>query len=426
MKKANIPELNEWRPPLVLLVGLGMGKDDLSMKVLRWLQHAEVLAGGRRHLDFFPDFTGEKIPLESPLEEFIESLKDISERRRTAVLASGDPLYFGIGRRLVTALGRERVIAFPNITSIQALFSCLGEPWEDVKVLSLHGGVRSPQPTEWLRAVRSSSRVALFTDPHHHPGWIAERLLDVGMADRSLIIGEDLGLPTENIRRMSLEEARTSDFSPLSVVVIAAEDPGNRPGAAVQSLPVFGLPESAFEHDAGMITKMEVRAVVLAHLQLEPGLIVWDLGAGSGSVGIEAARIAPLKQVIAVEKNLKRYEALKQNAKTLGALEIQAVYGSAREVMDQLPDPDRVFIGGSGGELRELLQRVAERLRPEGRVVQTVVALDTLETIRSFWRGKPVELSITQLQVNRSAAIGQALRFEALNPVFVVSVWSKS
>jgi precorrin-6B C5,15-methyltransferase / cobalt-precorrin-6B C5,C15-methyltransferase len=425
MKKTGKPDSNEWRPPLVLLVGLGMGRDDLSVKMLRWLQCAEVLAGGKRHLDLFPEFSGEKIPLESSLDEFVESVKDISEQKRTAVLASGDPLYFGIGRRLVTALGRERVIAFPNITSIQTLFSCLGEPWEDVKVLSLHGRARSAQSTEWLRAVRSSSRVALFTDPHYHPGWIAEQLLDAGISDRLLIVGEDLGLPTENIRRVSLEEAGTIDFSPLNVVVVAAEDPVSRPGATVQSLPIFGLPESAFEHDAGMITKMEVRAVALAHLQLEPGLVMWDLGAGSGSVSIEAARIAPLKQVIAVEKNLKRYEALKQNVKALGALEIQTVHGSVLEVIDQLPEPDRVFIGGGGGELRELLPQVAERLRPAGRVVQTVVALDTLEAIRSFWRGKPVELSITQLQVNRSAAIAQSLRFEALNPVFVVSVWSK-
>jgi precorrin-6B C5,15-methyltransferase / cobalt-precorrin-6B C5,C15-methyltransferase len=426
MRKTRRPDSSEWRPPLMLLVGLGMGKDDLSSKVLRWLQHAEVIAGARRHLDLFPEFTGEKVPLESPLDDFIESLKDISERKCTALLASGDPLYFGIGRRLVTALGRERVITFPNITSIQALFSWLGEPWDDVKVLSLHGGARSQRPTEWLRAVRSSSRVALFTDPQHHPGWIAEKLLDAGMTERSLIIGEELGLPTETIRRMSLEEARSADFSSLNVIVVTGEDPGNTLGAPITRLPVFGLPESAFEHDAGMITKMEIRAMVLAHLQLEPGLVMWDLGAGSGSVSIEAARIAPLRQVVAVEKNAKRYEALKQNVKVHGAFEIQPVHGSILEMIDHLPAPDRVFIGGSGGELREVLRRVAECLCPAGRVVQTVVALDTLETIRSFWRERPVELSITQLQVNRSTPIGESLRFEALNPVFIVSVKLKS
>ena len=439
MKETAKPDPKEWRPPTLLLIGMGMGRDDLSPKVLRWLERAEVLAGGKRHLDSFQEFRGEKIPLASTLEKFIEHLDHLSRERRTAVLASGDPFYFGIGRRLVRALGRERIIAFVNITSVQALFARLGEGWEAVEVLSLHGGSRSLQPADWLRTVRSSATVALFTDPQHHPGWIAQQLLDAGMAERSLIVAEDLGLPTENIERLSLEETRNRSFSPLNLVVITAADPavdsGNSTGTAGwkacststagQSFPVFGLPESAFEHEAGMITKMEIRAVVLAHLQLRPGLIMWDLGAGSGSVSIEAARLAPLQQVIAVEKNRGRFEALRQNVKNLGGPEAQVVFGSAGDVIDQLPDPDRVFIGGSGDELPGLLERVAQRLRPGGRVVQTVVSLDTLDTVRSFWRGKPSEISITQLQVNRSTAISESLRFEALNPVFVVSVWSK-
>lgn len=425
MRIATRPDPNEWCPPLVLLVGLGMGKDDLSLKALRWLQRAEVLAGGKRHLDLFPEFMGRKISLEAPLEAFIAMLKEISVQKRTAVLASGDPLYFGIGRRLIAALGRERVVVFPNITSIQAVFSGLGETWEGVKVLSLHGSGKSSQPNEWLRAVRSASRVAILTDPHHHPGWIAERLLDAGMPERSLIVAEDLGLPTESIRRFSLEEARTGTFSPLNVVVVCTEGPGNESGAVDRALPVLGLPESALEHETGMITKMEVRAVALACLQLKPGLVLWDLGAGSGSVSIEASRIAPLRQVIAVEKNPKRFIQLKENLRSLGALEIQAVHGRALDVIDRLPVPDRVFIGGSGGELPDVLQGVAERLSPTGRVVQTVVTLDTLESIRSFWRAKPFELSISHLQVNRSTAIGESLRMEALNPVFIACAWRK-
>jgi precorrin-6B C5,15-methyltransferase / cobalt-precorrin-6B C5,C15-methyltransferase len=435
MKEATKPDPEEWRSPTVILVGLGTGRGDLSVNALEWLEYAEALAGGKRHLDLFPEFDGEKILLEAPLENFFKRLKNISERKRTAVLGSGDPFYFGIGRRLVGALGKERVIAFPNITSVQALFARLGESWEEVKVLSLHGGVRSPQSRHWLSAVRSCSRVALFTDPRHHPGWIAQQLLDAGLEDRSLIIAEDLGLPGENIQHMAPREAQGRNFSPLNLVVIAAESPGKAVDTAgwkacsksseEQALHVLGLPDSAFEHEAGMITKLEIRAVVLAHLQLKPGLILWDLGAGSGSVSIEAARMTPLKQVFAVEKQLKRFEALRHNVKNLGAPVVQAIHGRARDLLGGLPDPDRVFIGGSGEELRELLQHVADRLRPGGRVVQTLVTLDTLEAVRSFWRGKPFEMSIVQLQLNRSAAISESLRFEALNPVFIVTVWPR-
>lgn len=174
-----------------------------------------------------------------------------------------------------------------------------------------------------------------------------------------------------------------------------------------------------------MITKMEVRAVVLALLHLEPGLVLWDLGAASGSVSIEAARLVALKEVIAVEKQVPRYEALRRNIKAYGVAEVRAVHGTAREVLAELPDPDRVFIGGSGNDLPEVLQQVSERLRAGGRVVQTAVTLDTLESARSFWSGKPFEVSITQLQVNRSVPIAESLRFEALNPVFILSVRGK-
>ena len=227
MKEAIKPDPKDWRPPTVLLVGLGMGRDDLSTKVLQWLERAEVLAGGKRHLDSFPEFKGEKVPLESTVESFLERLDRISAQKRTAVLASGDPFYFGIGRRLVGAMGRERVIAFPNITSVQALFAKLGEGWEEVK---------RAEPS-WRRAITASCRLAarraiIFQGcPLYRsaapPGWIAQQLLGAGMAERTLIVAEDLGLPTENIERLSLEEAASRSFSPLNLVVIAAEGPVN-------------------------------------------------------------------------------------------------------------------------------------------------------------------------------------------------------
>lgn len=425
MKTAAKRNPHDWRPPIVVLVGLGQGREDLSTRVLRWLQRAEVLAGGRRHLEAFPEFAGEKIPLGAPLDEFLQLLKNRSEQKRVAVLASGDPLFFGIGRRLARYLGKERLLAFPNTTSVQALFAALGEAWDDVTVLSLHGGSRLSNPAHWLRTVRGTSKVALLTDSQRTPAWIARQLLETGIADRSLIIAENLGLPTERIHHLSLEATRNRSFSPLNIVVVVRQKPGRNQATARPILPLFGLPESAFEHEAGMITKMEVRAVVLAQLQLEPGLILWDLGAASGSVSIEAARLAALREVIAVEKDAERYQALLRNIKAFGLAEIRAVFGRAREVLGDLPDPDRVFIGGSGEDLRDVLRQVAERLRAGGRVVQTAVTLDTFETARTFWNRRPFAMSITQLQVNRSAPIAESLRFEALNPVFILTVWAR-
>jgi precorrin-6Y C5,15-methyltransferase (decarboxylating) len=414
-----------WTPPRVALIGMGMGRDDLGLNALRWLKRAEVLVGGRRHLELFPEHVGERILLQSPLQEAVERLTVLSETKRTAVLASGDPFFFGIGQRIVKSLGKDRIIAFPNITSVQVLFARLGEPWEDVKVVSLHGREGKWLPGEWLKTVGAHPKTVLFTDPKHTPSWIAEQLCRAGITDRSMVVAEDLGLPTEAVRRFSLEEAGKENFSPLNLVALLPVDSTEESGLPPCGRPVLGLAESAFLHEAGMITKMEVRAVVLAHLQLEPDLVLWDLGAASGSVSIEASRLAPLKQVFAVEKNGIRFKDLAENVKRFRCPEIQPILGSAREMLNGLPDPDRVFIGGSGGDLHDILSAVAPRLRPGGRVVQTAVTLDTLEDARSFWSAQPFETTITQLQINRSVPIGKTQRLESLNPVFIITAWKK-
>lgn len=217
-------------------------------------------------------------------------------------------------------------------------------------------------------------------------------------------------------------------FSPLNVVAILPDESDASTavrspcGAENHYAPVLGLPDDSFLHQAGLITKMEVRAVVLANLQLHPGLVLWDIGSGSGSVAIEAARLTKLQQVVAVEKDPERLQQLQKNIQQLGCGDLMAIHGAAPVVLRELADPDRVFIGGSGGELPAILDQVTLRLRPQGRVVQTLVTLETLTEVLAFWRRHGWDCSVTELQVNRSVPIGDMLRLEALNPVFIVSV----
>ncbi len=413
-----------WQPPLVVLAGLGMTRDDLSLRALRWIERAEVLVGGSRHLQEFPEHPGEKIRLEAPLDQTLKRVEEISRQRRTLLLASGDPLFYGIGRRLVDFLGKERLFVLPNITAVQYLLARLAEPWEDVKVISLHGRGEAAESRQWLRELRIHSKIALYTDPHHTPAMVARQLLEVGLSDRLLVVGEDLGLPSERIRFLSLQEAQSEEFSPLNLVlVLPARDSTRANGWS--EWPALGLAEQAFQHQAGLITKMEIRAVVLANLQLKSDLVFWDLGAGSGSVSIEAARLVPLRKAVAVEKNADRYKDLVENLARFGCAEILPLCGNASDVLNELPDPDRVFIGGAGEDLLLVLNHIIERLRPGGRIVQTVVTLDTLQKVNEFWRDKPFEVAVTQLQINRSAPILNTLRLEALNPVFIVTVWRK-
>lgn len=406
----------------MVLLGIGMGRNDLTPQALALVESAEILAGGKRQLSYFPEHSGERLYLQSPLSDALADLDRISLTRRTVVLASGDPFFYGIGQRLVRLLGRDRLFTIPNVTTIQSLFARLSEPWDDVHVISLHGR----EDSGWTQAFRQHSRIALFTDGRRTPAWIAERLLDSGFDDFSLIVAEDLGLPTESIRTFSPDAIQGCMFSPLNIVVVLRNDDDRRSQSA-GCLPVLGLAEDAFQHQAGLITKMEVRAVALAQLQLTPGAVLWDLGAGSGSVSIEASRIAPLRKVVAVEKDPGRYRDLIENIRRFRCAEIEAIQGRALDIINDLPDPDRVFIGGSGGELQELLQQTAGRLRPGGRVVLTIVTLENLDTARSFWQKEKLsfDMNVTQLQISRSAPIGKALRMDALNPVFIVTAWRR-
>lgn len=410
----------------MVLAGVGMTRDDLTAQTERWIARADVLVGGRRVLQWFADHPATKIGFPATMDPALDHALQLADRNRVLVLASGDPLFYGVGKRLLKRLGSERLVVIPNISAVQALFARIPEPWEDVRVFSLHGRYTS----QWLQELGSGRKVAILTDPRHSPDWIARELAGAGIRDCTVVVGENLGTDKEQVAFLSVDEARNMVFAPLNVVALLpggdAVDGAERRVSSVNNSvgPVLGMEDDVFAHQAGLITKMEVRAVVLAALQLQPGLVLWDIGSGSGSVGIEASRLARLQQVIAVEKDGERFRQLQQNIQRFGFGDLVAVQGEAPEVLHSLADPDRVFIGGSGGNLRAILEEVTRRLQVRGRVVQTAVTLDTLNELVSFWRERAWQVHVSQLQVSRSVPIGSSVRLEALNPVFVVCAWA--
>ncbi len=444
----------KWTPPLIAVVGIGTGPSTCSAEALRWIEKAEVLVGGARHLEFFPTHGGEKIVLRGSMDTLIDRVVTVAQERRVAVLASGDPLFFGIGRSLSARLPSERLHFVPGPTSIQCLCAALGRPWDDLRVVSLHG--REPS-MEWMWFLRRGCAVAFLTDQDHPPRWIATRLVESGFKRHVMVVGEDLGLPSEKIRRYTLEEAASQDFSPLNVVLVIpppsastrgahpGEDPfpdteGRSPDAA-QSLgtplasggvrgrfypePPFCLPgidDEAFVHRDGLITKKEVRSVALSTLRLAPGHILWDLGAGSGSVAVEASLLHPLKSVWAVERVPERAEDIRANVRRFHCGEIQVIVGDALEAASRLPAPDRVFIGGAGGALPDLLGAVWDRLKPSGRIVISAVTWHTVGEIEAFSKIRGIALEAVQVQVSRAVPIGSSMRFEALNPVVLCAL----
>ncbi len=399
----------------VQVVGWGMSPEDLTPKVREILRKAQVLVGGRRLLDYFPEHPGTQILLGRDPEGALGQLPELAARQRVVVLASGDPNFYGVASLVVKVLGPENVVIHPNVTAVQVACARLKLPWQDAAVVSLHGRTWANLEEALERGVR---KLLIYTDPEHTPGAIARFLLARGQSGARLCVLEDLGLATECLTWLTPEEARDREFAPLNMVLILPSGEGPAPVAAGLHL---GLPEEAYDRQGGLITKSEVRAVVLAKLQLHPGQTLWDVGAGCGSVGLEASLLLGGGRIIAVEQDESRAAQIRANAGKFGVANLEVVCGLAPRCLADLPDPQRVFLGGGGRNLGEILRQVLERLPQDGRVVITAALLDTLESARAILAEAGWRLEITQLQVSRSQPLAGGIFMQALNPVWIIT-----
>ncbi|MBM4302201.1 MAG: precorrin-6y C5,15-methyltransferase (decarboxylating) subunit CbiE [Deltaproteobacteria bacterium] len=398
----------------VQVVGLGMSPADLTPRAKEIILEAQVLVGGRRLLDYFPEHRGMKIPLGKDPEGTLKQLPALAETKRVVVLASGDPNFYGVGPLVVKVLGAKQVVIHPNLTAVQTACARLQMPWQDATVISLHG-----RSWEHLAAVLGKpGPLLIYTDPAHPPGEIARFLLARGLSSARFCVLEDLGQDAERVTWMSLAEAQAREFSSLNLVVVAPE-----PGEASSRRPQLhlGLPEAALVHQAGLITKAEVRAVVLAKLALGPGQVLWDVGAGCGSVGLEASLLVPRGKVFAVERHPERAAQIAANRDKFGVHNLEVVCAPAPVCLAPLPDPHRVFVGGGGPEIGAIIQEAVRRLGPEGRMVVTAALLETLATARTALEQAGWEVEVVQIQVSRSHPLAGGTALRALNPVWIVT-----
>jgi precorrin-6B C5,15-methyltransferase / cobalt-precorrin-6B C5,C15-methyltransferase len=402
----------------VQVVGLGMSPADLTPRAREIIREAQVLVGGRRLLDYFPEHRCMKIPLGRDPEGTLKQLAALAETRRVVVLASGDPNFYGVGPLLVKILGAEQVVIHPNLTAVQTACARLRMPWQDATVISLHG-----RSWEHLAAgLRHPGPILIYTDPTHPPGEIARFLLSWGLSQARFCVLEDLGQDTERITWMSLKEARDREFSPLNLVVVMPE-----PGEASPVRPQLhlGLPEAVLAHQAGLITKAEVRAVVLAKLKLIPGQVLWDVGGGAGSVGLEASLLILGGKIFAVERHPERAAQIAANREKFGVHNLEIVCAPAPVCLAPLPDPHRVFVGGGGPEVGAIIREAVRRLLPEGRIVVTATLLETLATARQALEQAGWEVEVVQLQVSRSHPLAGGMALQALNPVWIITGYLK-
>jgi len=415
------------------------GWSGLSDNARTRLAGAGVVIGAGRTLDLVRPYLAANAvvhDMDGALSQVPEWIKAAcADALPVTVLATGDPLCHGIAAWLTGKIDVP-VDILPNVSTLQLACARFRQAWNDVKIASCHG----KDAGEWsvgatpehglypaMRAIALHRHVFLFTGPENNPARLARALLAAGYADDeiSLSVACRLQLPDEQLfPTLSLEQAARTDFPEPNVVLAQRKEAEG--AAETARTPAFGLDDLEYIQrtpEKGLITKQEARALSLAKLRLKPDATVWDIGAGSGSVGLEAARLAPHGHVWAIEKNEGDAANARANAARFRVSNYTLMEGKAPAHLDGWPNPDAVFIGGSGGELDELIRRILDRLNPGGRLVMNFVTLENLATATAALSAANAGWDVVQLQASRSQPILDMHRMAAQNPVWIVTAW---
>lgn len=401
----------------VWIVGMGMSSADLTAAQLEIIRSAHILVGGRRHLEQFSELAADKKVITGRVKEIIAFIKIHRVDRRIVVLASGDPLFYGIGAHITRTLGADQVTVLPNITSMAAAFARIREPWSNAGIVSLHG---RENRYKLLDALKSHSAVGVLTDGTHSPQWLAQWLISKGGGNLAMAVFEKMGSSEETFDWYLPERAAGHVFAQPNVVILKPKEDIPDTGPLM-----LGMAEDAYRHEGGLITKSEVRAVTLSKLRLMPGQTLWDLGAGSGSVGIEASVLLGHGRIVSVEQNAERVKHIQQNARQYNLYNLDAVQAKLPQGLETLPPPDRIFIGGGGRDLSYIVRSAIVFLRSGGRVVVNTVLVDNLTGVLDTLKAEGMAADVVQISVSKGKEMPWSCRFETGNPVWIITAEKK-
>lgn len=415
---------------------LDNGIQGLTPEALTIIQSAELVIGASRTLSLFS-----KQIRKAQQKDLTGHLKDVpvwiskalQNNIPVIVLATGDPLCHGIASYLYKKLPANVLHIIPNVSSVQLAFSHIGLSWQDATIISVH----TKDAGEWqkgagpehglyalLQTLFNANKLAILTGPDNTPDRIAQMMLLENIADQfEITVAENLLCADEKvIHKKPVHYIAEQSFNGNNIVILLRKQ-------SKQTNILFGIPDSDFQQrkpDKGLITKREIRAVSLARMQLKVDSIVWDIGAGSGSVGLEAAQLCNQGYVYAIEKNVADFEIASNNAYNFGIYNYHLINNKAPTGLNEWPNPDAIFIGGTGGELATLIQLCLNRLTDTGWLVMNFVTLENLTTAIETLKNLNANWDMTQLQASRSQPILHMYRMQAENPVWIVSAQARN
>ena len=358
------------------------------------------------------------VPLSADLAQAAASI-EAAQATPLVLLASGDPLFYGTARFLCEQLGKDRFEVLPHVSSMQLAFARVKESWEEAYLTNL-----ATQPlSRVVEKIRSAEKVGVFTSDENSPATLAGALLEKGIDYFTAYVCENLGSPDERVTRGSLSDIVAQSFGNLNVMVLVRHpNMPDRP-AEMEGKRLFGNPDESFLQSRpkrGLLTQSEVRVIALAEMDLGSSSVVWDVGAGSGSVAIESAQLAPAGRVYAIEMDPEDYNLLIENSRRFGTENLTPVLGEAPQAWADLPQPDAVFVGGTGRSVVSLVGSAWECLRDGGRLVVNVNSLDNLTSVELTLRELGGEPRVLMINLSRSHRQFETLRLEAANPSFLI------
>ncbi len=396
-------------PRKITLLGIGMGAEgQLTLDGARACREADVIIGAKRMLEALRGF--EKPVYESYRSgEILKYIHEHPEYHRVVVALSGDVGFYSGAKKLLAGMEEDKVELLCGISSVEYFCSRLHTPWEDVTLVSAHG-----RRMNLAAAIRENPKVFALVGSSAGMRDICRELIDVGLGHVKLWVGQNLSYPEEKILEGSPEELLSADFAALCVVL--AVNP-----QAADHVVTHGIPDEEFLREKVPMTKEEIRSISLSKLRLTRRSVLWDVGAGTGSVSVEAARQATEGMVYAVEKKTAAAELTRRNARKFGVTNLAVIEGTAPEALEDLPVPTHVFVGGSAGNLEGILEAACMK-NPEVRIVVNTVTLETMAALTEYLRKHPpVHRDLVQVSCARAKEMGNSHLMTGMNPVLIAS-----
>lgn len=400
----------------IYIAGIGPGNIDLvTPAAMKAIEDCDVLIGGRRNLELFDYLMKEKVVITSDLEPVCTYILGNAGRKKITVLATGDPGIFSISEFLKRRLPDVKLEIIPGISSFQYLCSRIGISWHDMVILSLHGRDND----KLFAAVKANRKTAIFTGGDTSPVDVCKYLIQNGIRDITITVGERLSYPDERIITGTVDEISKMEFDSLALMLVQWKSDKEPRESWEYETP--GIPDHMFVRDDVPMTKEEIRTIAISKLRLKKDSIVFDIGAGTGSVSVECGLICCKGKVYAVEREKKAVGLIHRNLDKFKLDNVIVVEGSAPEVLDDIPVPDRVFIGGTGGHMEAILDWITRSSKETRVVVNAISPESAYEALKGFEKRGFRDIELVNITVSKGLKTGDRHIMRALNPIYIIS-----